>query len=577
MAIESRDTLKTYFETGDVPTQQQFYNFIESAFSMLDDGIFKYEPVAGTKRFGIGVNQPAYPLGIKAQENTENYISFHDESVDNVHLWSINRNPGANAFVGFNIAQVTLLGSLSRMFISEETGYVGLGTTQPKEKLHLEESTTAGITGIKVLNTATSNSQGWKVGHLEEAATPERDGAFSFIEIGPVTEDERMIIRTDGNVGINESIPDTKLHVSRPIGESGAALDLIEGTGIFVVGPIDTKNIVQDYRGIQARQGNYIGDVLNITVDELNLQRMGGNILIHGDSTIALTQKAIITTDAKLGLGTITPAERIDIDGAIKIGTTVTSNEGTIRFTGSAFEGRVGGSWLPFTGTGPWLAGTGEGIYYDAATAPRVGIGTNATPATLTVFDQETAVVNSSVGAFVKNAATNTGGGANDHRVSVLVEGSGTWGGDAFSKNIGIYARIISGANAVNRDLAAVLNGNVLVGDLVAGSVDVIGTLGEKILAIQSGVAPTASPVDTVQLYSADVTVGPDTYATLHLRTENGDAIKLYKASAIEAVNNMDPIPDTYDTTVAQTIENMRLRINDLEARLVAFELLTAS
>jgi hypothetical protein len=38
-AIESREILKTFFETGDVPTQDQFSNFIDSYIHQTDDGL----------------------------------------------------------------------------------------------------------------------------------------------------------------------------------------------------------------------------------------------------------------------------------------------------------------------------------------------------------------------------------------------------------------------------------------------------------------------------------------------------------------------------------------------------------
>jgi len=37
MAAESRTTLKTYFETGDTPTQAQFANLIDSFYSLVSD------------------------------------------------------------------------------------------------------------------------------------------------------------------------------------------------------------------------------------------------------------------------------------------------------------------------------------------------------------------------------------------------------------------------------------------------------------------------------------------------------------------------------------------------------------
>src|SRR5262245_262840 len=47
-AIETRETLKTYFQTGDVPTQEQFATLIDSAVHFVDDrnliGLRVYDP-----------------------------------------------------------------------------------------------------------------------------------------------------------------------------------------------------------------------------------------------------------------------------------------------------------------------------------------------------------------------------------------------------------------------------------------------------------------------------------------------------------------------------------------------------
>src|SRR5882672_4308744 len=47
-AIEAREILETYFQTGDVPTQDQFATLIDSAVNMIDDrkliGLKVYDP-----------------------------------------------------------------------------------------------------------------------------------------------------------------------------------------------------------------------------------------------------------------------------------------------------------------------------------------------------------------------------------------------------------------------------------------------------------------------------------------------------------------------------------------------------
>ena len=50
-----------------------------------------------------------------------------------------------------------------------------------------------------------------------------------------------------------------------------------------------------------------------------------------------------------VGVGTTEPLEKLDVDGALKLGNTVNTNVGTIRWTGSDFEGYNGGAWQSLT------------------------------------------------------------------------------------------------------------------------------------------------------------------------------------------------------------------------------------
>lgn len=49
------------------------------------------------------------------------------------------------------------------------------------------------------------------------------------------------------------------------------------------------------------------------------------------------------------GVDVADPQEKLDINGAIKIGTSTNTNDGTIRYTGTDFEGRHSGEWKSFT------------------------------------------------------------------------------------------------------------------------------------------------------------------------------------------------------------------------------------
>lgn len=668
LSIESRETLKTYFETGDVPTQQQFYG-ISTDTTGFDIG--QGPPTAlqsrlfikaSTGNVGLGTTEPLQRLHLESSSasgmtgikflNTANSTNqgwaigdVHDNTVaERMKTFALHEKKGADL-----VERITVLSSgnvgineeipdtrlhvsrpltdpLSSIALAENTGILclgqiednlaadhrgiqarhgeyigggttlsmsastlnlqrlggdilihgdatsssdkgiltsdgrlGLGTIAPTEKLHIEEPTTTGITGIKMLNTATANGQGWKLGHLQDAVT-ERDGAFSILEEGS-TAMERITVLPGGNVGINEGAPDTKLHVSRPIADPNSAISLIEGTGIAVIGPL-TDNVVYDYRGLQARHGEYIGGgpTLSMSASTLNLQRLGGDILIHGDGAVA--DRGIITSNGKLGLGTITPVEKIEINGAIRIGTTITENEGTIRYTGTDFQGRTASGWTSLGGTWEKVDNT-DAIYYTLGTAPRVGIGTGTVTATLSVLDDEVST-SGNVAAKILNQSQTSSSGIDDHRIGLQLSNSGAWGGSASSKDIGLYVTGVSGQSNSSANLAAVLNGNVVIGDISSQSA--IGTGGTNVLAIQAGSPPAAMSgapgvSQPVQLY---VTTDVSGNSLLHVRTGDGNVIKLYRLTELTAADAAT-VDATYDGTEAALLNNMRTRINELE------------
>lgn len=56
-----------------------------------------------------------------------------------------------------------------------------------------------------------------------------------------------------------------------------------------------------------------------------------------------------------MGVGVTSPQEKLDVNGAIKIGATSNTNAGTIRWTGTEFQGYNGSQWLNFGGSDGWL------------------------------------------------------------------------------------------------------------------------------------------------------------------------------------------------------------------------------
>ena len=67
-------------------------------------------------------------------------------------------------------------------------------------------------------------------------------------------------------------------------------------------------------------------------------------------------EKLRIIPNGSVGIGTSSPAAKLDVAGGIRVAndptTCMGSNAGTIRWTGSMFEGCNGTSWMPLTGGG---------------------------------------------------------------------------------------------------------------------------------------------------------------------------------------------------------------------------------
>ena len=132
-------------------------------------------------------------------------------------------------------------------------------------------------------------------------------------------------------------------------------------------------------------------------------------------STSAIAQLKVVAP-GDVGIGIDAPAEKLDVDGALKIGTTTNSNAGTIRYTGSDFEGRVGTAWKSLTGgasggAGGYFTAAGDNITYAGGFVgfneadPQYPIHASRSDGTANGF----LIDRPDVGTFVRNSVGNNG------------------------------------------------------------------------------------------------------------------------------------------------------------------------
>ncbi len=259
--------------------------------------------------------------------------------------------------------------NFAHLSIENSTGHVGINVRDPQEQFHIngrmfitQDIRLDGAEYVQFEESGTRKAYLYYTGTHMLLENDETNGDIYIDgerEVRINTNDiSRVYVKNDGKVGIGTSAPSESLDVEGNV-------TLPAGSGYLF-----------DEAGVTKAAIGYNGNNMFIVNDEVS-----GAIIMDGESYVALNANDVermrVTNNGNIGIGLTAPAERLHINGGIRIGTSTGNGAGTIRYTGSDFEGRIGSSWVSLSGGGsasPWAI-TGSNTYFSGS--GNVGIGTN--------------------------------------------------------------------------------------------------------------------------------------------------------------------------------------------------------
>ncbi len=282
--------------------------------------------IDATGNVGIGTSSPGYPLEVEStasasarfnrNQNGTNVL-FARSGVNRGYISTNSQSTNALDIVSYGDLGLGTNGQLDRMTI-DVNGKVGIGTTDPKQTLHLKA--TYPYLRFEMDEGAWSVIE-WTEGSQRQAGiswsghkNPKR---LNFWTLDGSDFAERMVISQDGNVGIGTILPGAKLDVSggeiwQSYGPSKPQVALTSNANQAII-----------------RFNQHWDDGYKYSTDggaaeiSVGTGSSPGNIFFktapsgQANASLSLNTRMAIVENGNVGIGTTSPEAKLDVDGDV--------------------------------------------------------------------------------------------------------------------------------------------------------------------------------------------------------------------------------------------------------------------
>jgi len=317
---------------------------------------------------GIGTNNPPHKLTVQGNHliTTNDYV----HGVIGSALWLAR---GAATGNTHSLIQAYHDGAMTYapLALNPSGGNVGIGTTEPDSKLHINTSGNTAADGITLRN-GTNQTHKWYLpsNTHSEFLIGSTAGLFSWKN----SNGELLRINSNGNVGIGTISPVAKLQVEHPMNNGASKYSWTSGAGLFINNPSFANGGEVAKIVMNTASGGYNSGAI-IHVEGAGAHNSGQLVFSTGwDAAGNGTERMRIKNNGNVGVGTTAPTAKIHAEiNETGSGFKLTDSEAPNGFLSIGEAGSAANTFAPMIMGRPSGSDKMTGLYSDVLSAEDVG------------------------------------------------------------------------------------------------------------------------------------------------------------------------------------------------------------